>query len=513
MRTTVAQDRVYYRPEWTCGRYNKEHQATIYYNLLEGMSYYFEDYSAQVIGLILSVPRNTSFAVSSLVEATGIEVESIAPFMDQLESLGMIVSQKPTQESIAEYRANIRKCKMDSINNESNAIDDMPLYTTSAEKDYMAKVGGVVSVMFELTYNCSTKCIHCYNLGATRNDNEVSYRNEREELQYEDYIRIIDELYEHGVTKVCLSGGDPFSKPHVWDIIEYLYNKEIAVDIYTNGVALKDKEIRLANYYPHFVGISVYSAIPEVHDAITRVKGSFERTIGVIQNLSLLSIPIALKCCIMRPNFKSYRTVKDLADSFYAETQYEVHLTDSIDGDKCVSRHLRLLPHQYEVVFRDPHIRAYVGPELPNYGGIKKTADIRPCGAGESTFCVTPEGNMIPCCSFHLVLGNLKNNPITSIINDNDVLEQWRNTVVNDMEECGKHDYCDFCVLCAGNNFSEHHSYLRAGENNCYIAKLRYELSLKMKNEGYDPLGGKTIAYKLEQMESAYEGKLKREKA
>lgn len=26
--------------------------------------------------------------------------------------------------------------------------------------------------MFELTYNCSEKCIHCYNEGATRNDHE-----------------------------------------------------------------------------------------------------------------------------------------------------------------------------------------------------------------------------------------------------------------------------------------------------------------------------------------------------
>ena len=168
--------------------------------------------------------------------------------------------------------------------------EDMSAYITSAEKDYIARVGGVVSTMLELTYKCSTKCIHCYNVGATRNDDEVSYRGDREELNLEDYIRIIDELYELGLTKVCLSGGDPFSNPYAWDIIEYLYIKGIAFDIYTNGVALKGKEALLAKYYPHFVGISVYSNIPEIHDSITRVTGSFDRTINVVENLSNLAI-------------------------------------------------------------------------------------------------------------------------------------------------------------------------------------------------------------------------------
>ena len=33
---------IYYRPEWTCGRYNAEHNAALYYNLLEGMCYFLK---------------------------------------------------------------------------------------------------------------------------------------------------------------------------------------------------------------------------------------------------------------------------------------------------------------------------------------------------------------------------------------------------------------------------------------------------------------------------------------
>ena len=46
----MTQTNIYYRPIWTCGRYNEKAQAAIYYNLIAGMSYFFESYSAMVIG-------------------------------------------------------------------------------------------------------------------------------------------------------------------------------------------------------------------------------------------------------------------------------------------------------------------------------------------------------------------------------------------------------------------------------------------------------------------------------
>lgn len=56
----------YYRPQWTCGRYDKHANVALYYNLIEGISYFFEDYSALVIGTILSIGRNTSITVEEL---------------------------------------------------------------------------------------------------------------------------------------------------------------------------------------------------------------------------------------------------------------------------------------------------------------------------------------------------------------------------------------------------------------------------------------------------------------
>ena len=63
-----------------------------------------------------------------------------------------------------------------------------------------------------------------------------------------------------------------------------------------------------------------------------------------------------------------------------------------------------------------------------------------------------------------------------------------------------KHDYCVFCQRCAGNNYNSNGTPLEASENNCYIAKERYELAKKM-NSGYDPLCGKKIQDCLDELD------------
>lgn len=39
---------LYYRPEWTCGRYHEVAKVALCYNLIEGMSYFFEGDSAKI---------------------------------------------------------------------------------------------------------------------------------------------------------------------------------------------------------------------------------------------------------------------------------------------------------------------------------------------------------------------------------------------------------------------------------------------------------------------------------
>lgn len=151
---------IYYRPEWTCGRYNKEANVAIYYNLIEGMSYFFEDDSAEIIGWLLNIPRNSCFSVNILSEETDTAIECLIPFLAELVSCGLLTTAKITQKDIKNYRQTLSHDKCSKSQTEVKTTKDkLPIAVSSAEREYMNRITGVASVMFELTYNCSEKCI------------------------------------------------------------------------------------------------------------------------------------------------------------------------------------------------------------------------------------------------------------------------------------------------------------------------------------------------------------------
>ena len=148
----MTQTNIYYRPIWTCGRYNEKSQAAIYYNLIAGMSYYFESYSAMVIGEILEVPRNGMMELDVIAKKLNIAMESLAPFFVQLEQMGIVSSVLPTDDIIAGYRKRVSEynCQQQQTV-ERTAQEKLPYAISNAEQMYTEKVGGITSVMFELT--------------------------------------------------------------------------------------------------------------------------------------------------------------------------------------------------------------------------------------------------------------------------------------------------------------------------------------------------------------------------
>lgn len=511
--TSIAK---YYRPEWTCGRYNAKHHIALMYNLLEGVVHYFEDISADVISEILSVPRNEVIDISRLIGISGLGRDLVEGFLNELVNVGLLATRIFSHEEIMGIRKMICENRKSSIeefasipNDESNQETGLEMSTAEMRYAHALKEDRIItSVMLELTYNCSEQCIHCYNIGASRNESERSERHLLKEMSLSDYKNAIDDLYNQGLVKICLTGGDPFSKPCIWELIDYVFKKEIAFDIFTNGQMLVGYEEKLANYYPRLVGISIYSAVAEVHDFITRRQGSYAKSEKVLDALCNLGVPLNVKCCIMRPNLKTYRSVLALAKKYNAVPQLEINVTDSVSGDKCVSTFLRLTESEYRVVLRDYDIPLYVGKESKYFLGAKRCMSDKACGAGENSMCITPDGECIPCCTFHYSFGNIKTASLEEILSS-DKRRWWLSCTLDNFEECARHDYCDYCNLCPGVNFSDTKTPLKAGENNCFLAKIRSRLTHDLVN-GTDPLKGKLIDEAIAELDEPQIGNISR---
>jgi radical SAM protein with 4Fe4S-binding SPASM domain len=497
-----------FRPEWTCGRFHNsgDKNYALVYNLIEGMAYFFEEESALLIRTILRFPRNGQVPIQALLAACDgqFSESEINEFCAELINVGVLSEGILSVEKTKEIRNIIGlNRKVRSQETQKTVQERLPFLQDDAENTYMDLIEKdriPFVVMLELTYNCNEKCIHCFNPGASRNDEERSLRNDRQEIGLDSYEKLFDELKELGVVKVILTGGDPFVKKDIWKMIELLYERDFAIDIYTNGLALLGKEEKLAKFYPKSIGLSVYSADESVHDGITRVKNSLKKTLLVAENFVKYAVPLFFKCPIMYHNSTSYFTVANLAKEFGAVAQIDITLTDAVDGDTSITENLHVDGELLEIILRDPNIPLYVGSEAPNFGRVDRDRSQSFCGAGTVLMNITPEGDVTPCNSFPTQFGNLKDKTFQEIWQSSSSLREWQKTTISDYEECGTHDRCGYCNRCPGMSFIEHGTPLKASSSNCRNATARMNLANSLK-AGIDPLKGMNVEDRLLQME------------
>ena len=212
---------------------------------MEGTNFLFEDTSTDLVKFLLDVDPWTSIDLKSIHNKfDSLDGEIINIFLEELLDNGILIDFIPDYEQIklfrkkvGEYRINKEKSVDD--NSEKETKKKLPFYQSDPESEYASfleqdRIPSVV--MFELTYNCNEMCVHCFNPGASRNFDEKSLRNKREEINLNHYRDLISDLNDLGVYKIILTGGDPFVKPKIWELIDLISNTNIVFDIYTNGL-------------------------------------------------------------------------------------------------------------------------------------------------------------------------------------------------------------------------------------------------------------------------------------
>ncbi|MDG1056912.1 MAG: radical SAM protein [Flavobacteriaceae bacterium] len=496
-----------YKPSWIKFRNhsNGNSNKTIVYQLLEGQNFLFENISSSFIDEILSIESWKEINLNNIkAKFNSIPSQDVHNLIDELLEMGILVDHifddneiKVSRKRVGDHRINLENSR--DLTSESETKKKLPFFQSDPESDYASFIETdniPMVVMFELTYNCNEMCVHCFNPGAARNSEEKSYRKSREEINIDDYASLIQEMDEVGVVKVILTGGDPFVKPGIWKILDLLGETNMVVDIYTNGLALLGRTERLANYWPLSIGLSIYSGDNHVHDSITRVPNSLKKSLKIAREFADLGVALYFKCPIMLHNSTSYFKVAEIAKDFGAIPQIDVSLTDAVDGDTTITENLQVKDDLLQLILRDPEIPLYVGKEVPDFGRQVKNKDEAFCGAGTQLMNITPEGDITPCNSFPTQFGNLKKDSFRDVIFNSTDLKKWQSTSINDYEECGTHEKCDYCSRCPGQSFIEHGSPLKASSANCSMAITRMNLAKLMRN-GVDPLEGKTIKEKI----------------
>jgi len=310
-------------------------------------------------------------------------------------------------------------------------------------------LGVPLSVHLDLTWRCHLSCIHCY----------LTERNGRE-LTTAQLVRLLEELAECGTLFLLVSGGEVFLRPDFFEIVEAARELAFSVRVKTSGTLLDDEAARrLARLHVAGVDVSLYSHRPEVHDAVTRLEGSFARTVEAVRRLVAHGVKVRVVQVLMRMTEGEYSRVRELAAELGAEYSLDPTVTPRLDGSRSVVR-LNASHAAWRKVFEDPELDARpehcpLSPEPQEAAQTAPEWDSLPCSAGHTSCYISPSGDVYPCVQFPLALGNVTERPFREIWADSPAARRVRSIRVADLPICRSCEFLNQCSRCPGLAYME----------------------------------------------------------
>lgn len=282
------------------------------------------------------------------------------------------------------------------------------------------------NVSWEVTAACNLRCKHCCFAGQEYNP--------QKDISHEDAINFVQQLLAGDVVKVMLTGGEPLLRTDLFDIIELLKTKNVAIELTSNAILINDENAKklgqLLNPLSDYVQVSLDGADIEIHEN-TRGKGSFEKTIAGIKLLIQNGVKVTINCVVTTVNMHQMCELYDLAYELGASliTFSKIHPGEENkdlvpDNNLLFVETMKLLRYEKEIL--PINLRLFSLPEIATnsvlmqvYGGNKPKIRNFICHRNEKMH-IRKDGEVYLClyastkdvCS----LGNIKNNSLSEIL-------------------------------------------------------------------------------------------------
>src|ERR1035437_3969337 len=144
------------------------------------------------------------------------------------------------------------------------------------------------------TNACNARCQHCSSSSACQGPDELTTEGAKD---------MIDQLVEAGVLDLAISGGEPFLRRDLFEIIRYAVMNGLNVGVGSNGGNITEAQIqglvqcRISRFQVSLDGFE------EAHDVLRCWPGLFQRVIGTIERSARAGLRVHVCSTINRLNF------------------------------------------------------------------------------------------------------------------------------------------------------------------------------------------------------------------
>ena len=308
------------------------------------------------------------------------------------------------------------------------------------------------------TMACNLRCKHCLVSAG---------KSLRKELTTDEFKKIVDESIKLGVKRFYITGGEPFIKEGIFDLIKYITKtKKCELIILTNGTLFDDKRIAALKKVmgPKLIlQVSLEGPNAEIHDKL-RGNGSFDKAVEGIKKLVSIGITPVISTAISKLNEKAIgKTSKFLSKLgvqehnilwMHAKGRGANNVDDLFVSSDSIAKTMKKLKKSY----KEQEIILDNVESLKVRVRTKRGRKNDLCNNCYEKICVNADGNVYPCASLNgdknFNAGNIRKKSLKDIWLNSKVMEKGRAISVQDKPECRE---CYLEYFCGGGCTS--HSY------------------------------------------------------
>lgn len=284
---------------------------------------------------------------------------------------------------------------------------------------------------------CNLNCRHCCIQAPSR-----KYR----QLPFDQMVSIVEQFEHSNVPRVSLSGGEPFFRTDISQLLALLAHKRIGISqIYTNGLLITDEHlqnIRRLGFFPKFqISFDGVGA----HDRMRGFKGIEERTVESIKKVRTEGFPVVVSTSIDRMSLTRLEATYDLMKDM-AINLWRVSSPQGV-GNWRYSKTVPTMEEEAQVYER--LLVRWISDNKPFglqlggffHSGLKRDSQRNKRSAFDCSLCrvqpcLLPDGTLIPCPAYTdtritAQMPNLIREDLTMV---------WRNSRLRDIIDLKKQD-------------------------------------------------------------------------
>jgi SynChlorMet cassette radical SAM/SPASM protein ScmE len=324
------------------------------------------------------------------------------------------------------------------------------------------------SVDIALTGRCNLACKHCYYA-----EEMVAHSD----LPTESWLGFFAELRDAGVMSVTLTGGEVFTRPDLWELLEGVVRNKLRFCILTNATLISAQVAqRLAGFRRRvdYVQVSVDGSCPATHDAL-RGPGAFDRMLCGMAALQQAGLPWTVRVTVSKLNVHDLKATLQMLQRDVGVESLGVNEAYPMGAGHCNHSALEMTREERREAFRvmREFDREYPGVARGSSAGplimaelIEKvdraratgqfeesypTGHLTACNAMWQSLAVLHDGTYVPCHQLaHLALGKVGQDALLDVWHNAPGLRALRERCTIPLDADPRCIGCGYQVYCTG---------------------------------------------------------------